>query len=162
MEPLSPTLSLAVECPSLVISPSFSVFSVFRGFNCPFQDEPKAPHREKRAVDLQPLTAIQQKNFTPNPAHSRAPITLTVCVTICPSTTSRQRNSHRTTPLYMRGVINFLIRIGKTLRRRGGIGVVELLVRHSGPSRTCGFESCCALASAHPCCRPRALTRRSA
>ena len=69
--------------------------------------EPKAPHREKRGVDLQPLTSIQQSIFTPQPAPSRAPITLTVCVTICPSTTSRQHYSHRTDPLYMRGTIIF-------------------------------------------------------
>ena len=69
--------------------------------------EPKAPHREKSAVDLQPLTAIQHSNFTPEPATSCAPITLTVSVTICPSTTSRQHCFHRTAPLYMRGAIIF-------------------------------------------------------
>jgi hypothetical protein len=61
----------------------------------------KAPHREKSVVDLQALTAIQQNNFTPQPAPFRAPITLTVCVTICPSTTSCQHCFHRTAPLYM-------------------------------------------------------------
>jgi hypothetical protein len=77
-------------------------------FNCGIQAEPKAPHREKRAVDLQALTAIQQNNFTPQPAPSRTPITLTVCATICPSTTSRQHYSHRAAPLYMRGAIIIL------------------------------------------------------
>ena len=59
------------------------------------------------AVDLQPLTSIQQNNFTSQPAPSRTPITLTVCATICPSTTSRQHYFHRTAPLYMRGAIIF-------------------------------------------------------
>src|ERR1039457_4894562 len=51
-------------------------------------------------VDLQPLTTIQQNNFTPQPPHSRDPITLTACVTTHPSTTSRQHHFHRSAPLY--------------------------------------------------------------
>src|ERR1017187_9708401 len=65
------------------------------------------PHREISLVDLHPLTAIQQNNFTPQPALSRATITLTVCVTHCPSTTSRQHYFHRTAPLYMERRIYF-------------------------------------------------------
>ena len=80
----------------------------------------KAPHREKSAVDLQPLTAIQQNNFTPQLATSPAPITLTVCVTICPSTTSRQHYFHRTAPLYMRGTIILLRRMKNPPRGRSG------------------------------------------
>jgi hypothetical protein len=52
-------------------------------------------------VDLQPLRKIQQNNLTPQPPHSRGPITLTVCVTMHPSTTSRQHHLHQNAPLYM-------------------------------------------------------------
>jgi hypothetical protein len=48
--------------------PSLRSLSSLRLANCSFQAEPKAPHGEKSAVDLQPLTAIQQNNFTPQPA----------------------------------------------------------------------------------------------
>src|ERR1039457_2810629 len=58
-------------------------------------------------VDLQPLTTIQQNNSTPQPPHSRDPITLTVCVTTHPSTTSRQHHFHRTALLYMERRIFF-------------------------------------------------------
>jgi hypothetical protein len=99
-----------------------------RGPGCPGQaDQRGSPERglgrpsqrlrtaKKVLLQLQPLTAIQQNNFTPQPAPSRAPITLTVCVTICPSTTSRQHYFHRTAPLYMRGAIIFrvLLRSGE-------------------------------------------------
>src|ERR1039458_2344700 len=56
-------------------------------------------------ADLQALTTIQQNSFTPQPPHSRDPLTLTVCVTAHPSTTSRQHYFHRTVPLYMEGRI---------------------------------------------------------
>ena len=56
-------------------------------------------------VDLQPLTTIQQNNLTPQPPHSHDPITLTVCVTTHPSTTSRQHHFHQSAPLYMEGRI---------------------------------------------------------
>src|ERR1019366_3712781 len=62
---------------------------------------------KKRPVDLQPLTTIQQNNFTPQPPHAGGPITLTVCVTPHPSTTSRQHYFHRTAPLYMERRIYF-------------------------------------------------------
>jgi hypothetical protein len=58
-------------------------------------------------IDLQPLTTIQQNNFTPQPPHSRDPLTLTICVTTYPSTTSRQHYFHRTPPLYMERRIYF-------------------------------------------------------
>jgi hypothetical protein len=77
----------------------------------------------KKAVDLQPLTAIQQNNFTPQPAPCRAPITLTVCVTICPSTTSRQHYFHRTAPLYMRGAIIFRSLAGELVTGDGHFGM---------------------------------------
>src|ERR1039457_3598258 len=51
-------------------------------------------------VDLQPLTTIQQNNLTPQPPLSRDPITLTVCATTHPSTTSRQHHFHQSAPLY--------------------------------------------------------------
>ena len=57
--------------------------------------------RKKSAIDLQALTTIQQNNFTPQLPPARGPITLTVCVTPHPSTTSRQHYSRRTVPLYM-------------------------------------------------------------
>src|SRR5208283_3408122 len=56
---------------------------------------------KKSLVDLQALTTIQQNNLTPQPPHSRDPITLTVCVTTHPSTTSRQHHFHQSAPLYM-------------------------------------------------------------
>ena len=62
---------------------------------------------KKSPVDLQELTAIQQNNFTPQPPPSRGPITLTVCVTPHPSTTSRQHYFQRTAPLYMERRIYF-------------------------------------------------------
>jgi hypothetical protein len=58
-------------------------------------------------ADFQPLTTIQQNNLTPQPPLSRDPITLTVCVTPRPSTTSRQHYFHRTAPLNMKGRIYF-------------------------------------------------------
>jgi hypothetical protein len=60
---------------------------------------------KESSVDLQALTTIQQNNFTPQLPRSRDPITLTVCVTAHPSTTSRQDHFHRTVPLYMEGRI---------------------------------------------------------
>jgi hypothetical protein len=51
---------------------------------------------------LQALTAIQQNNLASQPPPARVPITLTVCVTPHPSTTSRQHFFHRTAPLYMK------------------------------------------------------------
>src|SRR5664279_3336447 len=62
---------------------------------------------KKSCVDLQPLTTIQQNNLTPQPHHSPDPLTLTVCVTTPPSTTSRQHYFHRTAPLYMERRIYF-------------------------------------------------------
>src|ERR1035437_4532741 len=56
---------------------------------------------KKCPADLQALTTIQQDNFTPQPPPARGPITLTLCVTPHPSTTSRQHYFHRTAPLYM-------------------------------------------------------------
>ena len=61
-------------------------------------------------VDLQPLTTIQQNDFTSQPPPARDPITLTVCVTTRPSTTSRQHYFHRTAPLYMERRIFFATR----------------------------------------------------
>src|ERR1035437_9452485 len=58
-------------------------------------------------VDLQPLTTIQQNNFTPQPPLACGPITLTLCVTPHPSSTSRQHYFHRTAPLYMERRIYF-------------------------------------------------------
>jgi hypothetical protein len=62
---------------------------------------------QRSPIDLQPLTAIQQNNFTPQPLLACGPITLTVCVTPHPSTTSRQHYFHRTAPLYMERRIYF-------------------------------------------------------
>jgi hypothetical protein len=67
-------------------------------------------------ADLQALTAIQQNNFTPQAPHSRGPLTLTVCVTTHPSTTSRQHYFHRTAPVYMERSIYF--RAGRWERRQ--------------------------------------------
>src|ERR1035441_6193354 len=65
------------------------------------------------------LTTIQQNNFTPQPPPASDPITLTVCVTPRPSTTSRQHYLHRTVPLYMERRIYFLslFEIGRASRR---------------------------------------------
>ena len=46
----------------------FAALGSLRLANCSFQSELKAPHREKRAVDLEPVTAIQQNSFTPQPS----------------------------------------------------------------------------------------------
>ena len=73
---------------------------------------------KKSPVDLQPLTTIQQNNSIPQPPHSRAPITLTVCVTTHPSTTSRQHCFHRTAPLYMERRIFFRSPVRKEVNRR--------------------------------------------
>src|ERR1039458_6034534 len=62
---------------------------------------------KERPIDLQALTTIQQNNFTPQPPHSRDPLTLTVCVTTHPSITSRQHYFHPTAPLYMERRICF-------------------------------------------------------
>jgi len=62
---------------------------------------------KKSPVELQALTTIQQNNFTPKPPLARGPITLTVCVTPCPSSTSRQHCFHQTAPLYIERRIYF-------------------------------------------------------
>jgi hypothetical protein len=69
---------------------------------------------KESAIGLQPLTTIQQNNFTPQLPQSRDPITLTVCVTTHPSTTSRQHHFHRAAPLYMKRRI-YLCRPGVLL-----------------------------------------------
>src|ERR1039458_4059673 len=68
----------------------------------------KISHNLKKGpADLQALTTIQQNNFTPQPPPARDSLTLTVCVTPHPSTTSRQHCFHRTAPLYMERRIYF-------------------------------------------------------
>jgi hypothetical protein len=62
---------------------------------------------KKSPVDLQAFTTIQQNNFSPQLPLACGPITLTVCVTPHPSTTSRQHYFHRTAPLYMKRRIYF-------------------------------------------------------
>ena len=66
-----------------------------------FAPQPGGNGLKKSAVDLQALTTIQQNNITSQRAPARVPITLTVCVTPHPSTTSRQHYFHGTAPLYM-------------------------------------------------------------
>jgi hypothetical protein len=70
---------------------------------------PRTTQRQpkKRPADLQALTTIQQNNFTPKTPPVRNPLTLTLCVTPHPSTTSRQHYFHRTAPLYMKRRIYF-------------------------------------------------------
>src|ERR1039457_177730 len=55
-----------------------------------FAPQPGGNSLKKSAVDLQALTTIQQNNFASQPPPARVPITLTICVTPHPSTTSRQ------------------------------------------------------------------------
>jgi hypothetical protein len=72
-----------------------------------FAPQPGGNSLKKSAVDLQALTTIQQNNLTSQRAPARVSITLTVCVTPHPSTTSRQHYFHRTAPLYMKRRIFF-------------------------------------------------------
>jgi hypothetical protein len=58
-------------------------------------------------IDWQALTTIQQNNFIPEPPPARDPITLTVCVTPHPSTTSRQHGFRRMVSVYMKKRIYF-------------------------------------------------------
>ena len=67
----------------------------------------------------QPLATTQVNNLSPQPPHSRNPITLTVCVTSRPSTTSRQHHFHPTVTLYMERRIYFRRRV----RQGPGIGI---------------------------------------
>src|ERR1017187_7659657 len=83
-------------------------------------------------VDLQPLTTIQQNNFTPQPPHPRDPITLTACVTTHPSTTSRQHHFHRSAPLYMERRIFFRSPV-RSLQVKGPVN--ESLLSHTAGRR---------------------------
>ncbi len=95
---------------------------------------------QKKPVDLQPLTAIQQNSFTPKPPPARNPITLTVCVTPHASTASRQHYFHRTVPLYMERRIYFAVldaMMAFRIVRRSGVlyGFRELDAPRTGSNR---------------------------
>src|ERR1017187_1559773 len=61
-------------------------------------------------ANLGRMTTIQQNNFTPQPPPARDPITLTVCVTTHPSTTSRQHYCTEPLPHIWRGAFIFAAR----------------------------------------------------